>query len=61
MSTDLTTKYLGLDLDHPVVPSASPLTGDIDHPFDDAGPSTAVGFVSGRKARADAVRRQRGW
>ncbi len=31
MSTDLTTTYLGLDLDHPVVPSASPLTGDIDH------------------------------
>lgn len=31
MSTDLTTKYLGFELDHPVVPSASPLTGDIDH------------------------------
>lgn len=31
MSTDLRTKYLGLDLAHPVVPSASPLTGDIDH------------------------------
>ena len=31
MSTDLTTKYLGLELEHPVVPSASPLTGDIDH------------------------------
>lgn len=31
MSTDLTTRYLGLELDHPVVPSASPLTGDIDH------------------------------
>ena len=31
MSTDLTTRYLGLDLAHPVVPSASPLTGDIDH------------------------------
>ena len=24
------------------------LTGDIDHPFDDAGPSIPVGFVSGR-------------
>jgi len=31
VSVDLTTRYLGLDLAHPVVPSASPLTGDIDH------------------------------
>lgn len=31
MSADLTTRYLGLELAHPVVPSASPLTGDIDH------------------------------
>ena len=31
MSVDMSTTYLGLDLDHPVVPSASPLTGDIDH------------------------------
>lgn len=31
MSVDLTTSYLGLELAHPVVPSASPLTGDIDH------------------------------
>jgi len=31
MSADLTTNYLGLELEHPVVPSASPLTGDIDH------------------------------
>jgi dihydroorotate dehydrogenase (fumarate) len=31
MTTDLTTKYLGLEIAHPVVPSASPLTGDIDH------------------------------
>lgn len=31
MTADLSTKYLGLDLAHPVVPSASPLTGDIDH------------------------------
>ncbi len=30
MSVDLTTTYLGLELAHPVVPSASPLTGDID-------------------------------
>lgn len=28
---DLTTDYLGLRLSHPVLPSASPLTGDIDH------------------------------
>ncbi|HEX9847487.1 MAG TPA: dihydroorotate dehydrogenase-like protein [Acidimicrobiia bacterium] len=31
MSVDLSTTYLGLDLAHPVMPSASPLTGDIDH------------------------------
>lgn len=31
MTVDLRTRYLGLDLAHPVVPSASPLTGDIDH------------------------------
>ncbi|HEY5890684.1 MAG TPA: dihydroorotate dehydrogenase-like protein [Acidimicrobiia bacterium] len=31
MSTDLTTTYLGIELDHPVIPSASPLTGDVDH------------------------------
>lgn len=30
MSVDLSTTYLGLELAHPVVPSASPLTGDID-------------------------------
>lgn len=29
MSADLTTKYLGLDLAHPIVPSASPMTGDL--------------------------------
>lgn len=29
MSVDLTTKYLGLDLAHPIVPSASPLTGNV--------------------------------
>jgi dihydroorotate dehydrogenase (fumarate) len=31
MTPDLSTRYLGLELAHPVVPSASPLTGDIDH------------------------------
>ncbi len=31
MSVDLSTTYLGLNLAHPVMPSASPLTGDIDH------------------------------
>lgn len=31
MSVDMSTTYLGLDLSHPVMPSASPLTGDIDH------------------------------
>ena len=31
MTADLSTRYLGLDLPHPVMPSASPLTGDIDH------------------------------
>lgn len=31
MSVDLSTRYLGMELAHPVVPSASPLTGDLDH------------------------------
>lgn len=31
MSAELSTTYLGMELAHPVVPSASPLTGDIDH------------------------------
>lgn len=31
MTVDLSTRYLGLELAHPVMPSASPLTGDIDH------------------------------
>jgi dihydroorotate dehydrogenase (fumarate) len=31
LSADLTTTYLGLELAHPIIPSASPLTGDIDH------------------------------
>jgi dihydroorotate dehydrogenase (fumarate) len=30
-NVDLSTRYLGLDLAHPVVPSASPLTADLDH------------------------------
>ena len=28
---DMSTTYLGLELAHPVVPSSSPFTGDIDH------------------------------
>jgi dihydroorotate dehydrogenase (fumarate) len=31
VTADLSTRYLGLQLAHPVVPSASPLTGDVDH------------------------------
>lgn len=31
MTVDMSTTYLGLDLASPVMPSASPLTGDIDH------------------------------
>lgn len=31
MSVDMATRYLGLDLAGPVLPSASPATGDIDH------------------------------
>ena len=31
MTVELSTNYLGLKLAHPIVPSASPLTGDIDH------------------------------
>lgn len=30
MSVDLSTTYLGLDLAHPILPSASPLTSDLD-------------------------------
>ena len=30
MTPDLTTKYLGLELAHPIVPAASPMTGDLD-------------------------------
>lgn len=31
MTVDMGTRYLGFDLRSPVLPSASPLTGDIDH------------------------------
>ena len=31
MKADLSTTYLGLQLANPIVPSASPITGDIDH------------------------------
>ncbi len=31
MTVDMTTTYLGMELANPVIPSASPLTGDIDH------------------------------
>lgn len=41
---DLTTKYLGLTLAHPVVPSASPLTSDLDrlHALAEAGAAAVV-------------------
>lgn len=41
---DLSTTYLGFRLDHPVVPSASPATGDIDslHRLVEAGASAVV-------------------
>jgi dihydroorotate dehydrogenase (fumarate) len=31
MTVDMATSYMGMSLAHPVMPSASPLTGDIDH------------------------------
>lgn len=31
MTVDMRTNYLGMTLAHPIVPSASPITGDIDH------------------------------
>lgn len=31
MTVDMGTQYLGMTLAHPIVPSASPITGDIDH------------------------------
>lgn len=44
MTVDLATRYLGLDLAHPILPSASPLTGDIDHihALVDAGAAAVV-------------------
>jgi dihydroorotate dehydrogenase (fumarate) len=44
MTVDLRTRYLGLDLKHPVVASASPLTGSIDSlkRLQDAGVAAVV-------------------
>ncbi|HKZ28056.1 MAG TPA: dihydroorotate dehydrogenase-like protein [Acidimicrobiia bacterium] len=44
MSVDLRTTYMGLELAHPVMPSASPLTGDLDtlRRLEDAGASAVV-------------------
>ena len=44
MTPDLTTRYLGMDLASPLVPSASPLTGDIDtlHALVEAGAAAVV-------------------
>lgn len=44
MSSRLQTHYLGLSLDNPLVPSASPLTKDRSHPLqlEDAGASALV-------------------
>ncbi len=44
MSVDLRTRYLGLDLKHPIVASASPLTGSIDslERLQDAGVAAVV-------------------
>lgn len=44
MTADLTTRYLGLELANPLVPSASPLTGDIDslHALVEAGAAAVV-------------------
>ncbi len=44
MTVDLTTTYLGLQLANPLVPSASPLTGDIDtlHELVEAGAAAVV-------------------
>lgn len=41
---DLSTRYLGFELPHPLVPSASPLTGDLDNlkTLEDAGASMVV-------------------
>jgi dihydroorotate dehydrogenase (fumarate) len=44
MSVDLGTRYLGLDLQHPIVASASPMTGSIDSlkRLEDAGVAAVV-------------------
>jgi dihydroorotate dehydrogenase (fumarate) len=44
MTVDLTTRYLGFELAHPVVPSASPLTSDLDrlHALVEAGAPAVV-------------------
>ena len=44
MATDLRTRYLGLELPHPVVASAGPLTGHLDtlHELQDAGVAAVV-------------------
>lgn len=44
MSVDLRTSYLGLDLAHPIVPSASPMTGKLDYlkQLEAAGASAVV-------------------
>ena len=44
MSVDLTTNYLGLQLRNPIVPSASPLTGNVDtlRRLEDAGAGAVV-------------------
>jgi len=44
MTVDMSTTYLGLELDHPVMPAASPLTGDIDriHALVEAGAPALV-------------------
>jgi len=44
MSVDLTTRYLGLELKNPIIPSASPLTGDLDSArrLEDAGAAAIV-------------------
>ena len=42
--TDLTTKYLGMTLKNPIVPSASPLSKDLDtaRKLEDAGAAALV-------------------
>jgi dihydroorotate dehydrogenase (fumarate) len=44
MSVDLKTRYLGLELKNPIIPSASPLTGDLDsvRRLEDAGAAAIV-------------------